>query len=92
MVRTWESNPCEANQPLEWVLLTSLSCETPGAAQFVAEDYSPVRTQADSLCHSLQDRLQIQLLPRRSVQIMIAAASSAGPPSPALIHVCQFGS
>ncbi len=40
VVRTWESEPPEANRPLEWVLLTSRSCETPAAALFVAEGYS----------------------------------------------------
>ena len=40
VVRVWETEPPEANQPLEWVLLTSLSCETPAAALFVAEGYS----------------------------------------------------
>lgn len=40
VVRVWEAEPPEASRPLEWVLLTSLPCEMPAAALFVAEGYS----------------------------------------------------
>jgi len=40
VVRTWEPDPSNGDKPLEWVLLTSLPCETPGAAVFAAEGYA----------------------------------------------------
>lgn len=40
VVRVWEPNPAKGTPPLEWVLLTSLSCEEPQVAVFVAEGYS----------------------------------------------------
>lgn len=40
VVRSWEAQPPAGCEPLEWILLTSLSCETPVAATFAAEGYS----------------------------------------------------
>jgi len=40
IVRAWEANPPAGSQPLEWLLCTSLSCETADMALFVAEGYS----------------------------------------------------
>ena len=40
VVRTWELDPPAGGMPLEWILLTSLSGETPAAATFAAEGYS----------------------------------------------------
>ena len=40
VVRSWEPQPPAGNEPLEWILLTSLPCETPAAATFAAEGYS----------------------------------------------------
>lgn len=40
VVRSWEHRPPPDAAPLEWILLTSLSCETPAAATFAAEGYS----------------------------------------------------
>jgi len=40
VVRSWESQPLAGNEPLEWILLTSLSCATPAEATFAAEGYS----------------------------------------------------
>lgn len=40
VVRTWEPQPPAKSEPLEWILLTSLSCETPAAATFAAEGYA----------------------------------------------------
>ncbi len=40
VVRSWETQPPAGCEPLEWVLLTSLSCETPAAAVFAAEGYA----------------------------------------------------
>jgi hypothetical protein len=40
VVRSWESPPPAESAPLEWILLTSLSGETPAAAIFAAEGYS----------------------------------------------------
>lgn len=40
VVRTWEPQPPAENKPLEWILLTSLACDTPAAATFAAEGYA----------------------------------------------------
>lgn len=40
VVRTWEPNPLPDQKPLEWILLTSLACDTSETALFVAEGYS----------------------------------------------------
>jgi hypothetical protein len=40
VVRSWEPQPPADSVPLEWILLTSLSCETSAAATFAAEGYS----------------------------------------------------
>jgi len=40
VVRVWEPKPPQGTPALEWVLLTSLSCEKPQSAAFVAEGYS----------------------------------------------------
>lgn len=40
VVRAWESDPPPGVEPLEWILLTSLVCDTPAMALFVAEGYS----------------------------------------------------
>lgn len=40
VVRTWEPQPPAGGEPLEWILLTSLSCETPAAALRAAEGYA----------------------------------------------------
>lgn len=40
VVRSWEPHPPAGSEPLEWILLTSLSCETPAEATFAAEGYS----------------------------------------------------
>ena len=40
VVRAWEPDPPPGVEPLEWILLTSLVCDTPQMALFVAEGYS----------------------------------------------------
>jgi len=40
VVRAWEPDPPPGLKPLEWILLTSLVCDTPEMALFVAEGYS----------------------------------------------------
>jgi hypothetical protein len=40
VVRVWEENPPTGVEPLEWLLCTSLACETASDAEFVAEGYS----------------------------------------------------
>lgn len=40
VVRAWEPNPPPGVEPLEWILLTSLVCDKPQMALFVAEGYS----------------------------------------------------
>lgn len=40
VVRVWEANPPKGREALEWLLCTSLSCETPKNALFVAKGYS----------------------------------------------------
>ena len=40
VVRTWEVDPPEGAEPLEWILLTSLECDTPEMVLFSAQGYS----------------------------------------------------
>ena len=40
VVRTWEAQPLADCESLEWILLTSLSCQTPADATFAAEGYA----------------------------------------------------
>ena len=40
VVRVWEDKPPTGIEPMEWLLCTSLACETAQAALFVAEGYS----------------------------------------------------
>lgn len=40
VVRAWEANPPAGNDPLEWLLCTSLPCDTVDMALLVAEGYS----------------------------------------------------
>ena len=40
VVRVWEQNPPAGAAPLEWLLCTSLACETLAGMQFAAEGYS----------------------------------------------------
>jgi hypothetical protein len=40
VVRVWEEEPSAGIEPLEWLLCSSLACETPTAALFVADGYS----------------------------------------------------
>jgi hypothetical protein len=40
VVRVWEPQPPPETEPLEWILLTSLPCDTPAEAVFVAEGYA----------------------------------------------------
>jgi hypothetical protein len=40
VVRVWEANPPAGSKPLEWLLCTSLPCETAEMAAFVAEGYA----------------------------------------------------
>lgn len=40
VVRVWEPDPPSGNEPLEWILLTSLVCDTPQTALFTGQGYS----------------------------------------------------
>lgn len=40
VVRVWETEPPRGRDPLEWILLTSLVCDTPQTALFAAQGYS----------------------------------------------------
>lgn len=40
VVRVWEKQPPQGVEPLEWLLLTSLPCETQEHLQFVADGYA----------------------------------------------------
>lgn len=40
VVRVWESNPPPGQEPLEWILGTSLPCDTTEEVMFVAQGYS----------------------------------------------------
>jgi hypothetical protein len=40
VVRVWEASPPAGSQPLEWILCTSLSCQSDEALGFVAQGYA----------------------------------------------------
>jgi hypothetical protein len=40
VVRVWEEHPPDGAEPLEWLICTSLACDTTAGALFVAEGYS----------------------------------------------------
>ena len=40
VLRVWEENPPEGVEPLEWILLTTLPCETPEELDFASRGYA----------------------------------------------------
>jgi hypothetical protein len=40
LVRVWEAQPADPNQPLEWILCTSLPCDDDAMLRFVAQGYA----------------------------------------------------